>query len=183
MYGRGIAVGLQPNLVETYNNIAHLYTLKEDPPNSIKTYLVALSLEPTRAMTYYNLGTAYAENGNFREQEDAMRSCMAIFLTKWNSVRDTSKCPGGKRRLVFHWEGEKGVTIRTIALSKAGLPYGGEKPNQPLQMGPYPPFDSLRFQERRIRTTPSCQPGALPTRRGCLPALPVLDSWVGIGLM
>ena len=148
----GIAVSLQPNLVETYNNIAHLYTMKEDPPNSIKTYLVALRLEPTRAMTYYNLGTAYAENGDFREQERAMRACMAIFLAKWNQVRATAECPGGKRRLVFHWEGEKGVRVQTVELPshEVGLSYGAEKPSQPLSMGPYSPFDSLRFTERRI---------------------------------
>ena len=68
-------------------------------------------------MTAYNLGTIYAEHGEFALQEKYMLRSQRIFLAKWNAAASPSfaaSCAGGKRRLVTHWHGEPSVKLRVV---------------------------------------------------------------------
>jgi len=79
-----------------------------------------------------------------------MHAALSTFLAKWALVPGASQCPGGKRRLVFHWEGEEGIDVQPLSTVKGGVVYGGPRPVQPLKMGPFEPYDNLRFYERRV---------------------------------
>ena len=62
-------IALKPNYAEAYNNLAILYEKKNDYPNALKNYALAVNLQPNYVIAHHNLGLLFLK---YRKLDEAI---------------------------------------------------------------------------------------------------------------